>query len=444
MEDQRSNRSRAIILIVLLLFGGGALYWSQTKPSEPNPAPVAAVVPNPEPQPEDVAPKPQSPAAASVPDVAAPSFDIVRIEEDGAALVAGRAEPGEDVSLVVDGVVVAKGQADASGAFLILTELKPSTKSQSLSLETDGSDAPTDVPAAEVIVAQVIGADAPVLEDPLVAPVQDSIPNLSSKPASKPTSESNPGANPEAAVDVAGNAVTPKAAEPPKTTLPLTTQAAAQMLPQPQLAQVQTQLLSQAPDARSAPLRPATPAVVISDAAGVRLLQAPQAPGAGPKVMVNVALDSITYDVNGDVVLAGRSAADPANEPRNVRIYLDNRPIAEAPVAPDGHYSIDLPKVDVGVYTLRIDEVSKQGAVTSRVETPFKREDPKRLADLSNSKEAGVSQQVSTVQPGATLWAIARERYGEGTAYLKIFSANADIIRDPDLIYPGQVFDLPD
>ncbi len=47
------------------------------------------------------------------------------------------------------------------------------------------------------------------------------------------------------------------------------------------------------------------------------------------------------------------------------------------------------------------------------------------------------------MQAGDTLWAIARERYGEGVLYVQVFEANRDAIRDPDLIYPGQVFDLP-
>jgi nucleoid-associated protein YgaU len=49
-----------------------------------------------------------------------------------------------------------------------------------------------------------------------------------------------------------------------------------------------------------------------------------------------------------------------------------------------------------------------------------------------------------TVQPGSTLWAISRERYGQGILYVEVFEANRDKIRDPDLIYPGQVFALPE
>ncbi len=50
---------------------------------------------------------------------------------------------------------------------------------------------------------------------------------------------------------------------------------------------------------------------------------------------------------------------------------------------------------------------------------------------------------IVTVQPGNTLWQIARDRYGEGILYVRVFDANRGQIRDPDLIYPGQVFDLP-
>jgi nucleoid-associated protein YgaU len=49
-----------------------------------------------------------------------------------------------------------------------------------------------------------------------------------------------------------------------------------------------------------------------------------------------------------------------------------------------------------------------------------------------------------TVQTGDTLWAISRERYGDGVLFVRVFEANRDSIRDPNLIYPGQVFSLPE
>jgi nucleoid-associated protein YgaU len=48
-----------------------------------------------------------------------------------------------------------------------------------------------------------------------------------------------------------------------------------------------------------------------------------------------------------------------------------------------------------------------------------------------------------TVQPGFTLWGIATRNYGSGYLYVQIYNANRDQIRDPDLIYPGQIFTVP-
>ncbi len=107
-----------------------------------------------------------------------------------------------------------------------------------------------------------------------------------------------------------------------------------------------------------------------------------------------------------------------------------------------------MPDVAAGVYTLRVDSLAPDGTVTSRVETPFLREEPAVLAAAGEkaAAEMAAGQRISaiTVQPGHTLWAIAEGRYGEGIEYWTIFRANRDQIRDPDWIYPGQVFTLPD
>ncbi len=50
---------------------------------------------------------------------------------------------------------------------------------------------------------------------------------------------------------------------------------------------------------------------------------------------------------------------------------------------------------------------------------------------------------MAIIRQGDNLWTIARRVYGEGIRYTQIFEANTDQIRNPDLIYPGQVFDLP-
>lgn len=175
-------------------------------------------------------------------------------------------------------------------------------------------------------------------------------------------------------------------------------------------------------------------AVLISDEDGVRVLQPPVSSDPAPEVMSVVALDTITYSQEGDVQLSGRGQGEGF-----VQVYLDNAPITTSRIQQDGNWRSELPEIDTGVYTLRIDEVDEDGNVTSRVETPFKREDKDVLA--SQGETDGV--RAVTVQTGNTLWAISRERYGEGTAYVRIFEANRDRIRDPDLIFPGQVFAIP-
>ena len=72
--------------------------------------------------------------------------------------------------------------------------------------------------------------------------------------------------------------------------------------------------------------------------------------------------------------------------------------------------------------------------VVARLEFPFQRADPKEI-------DSGTLLVV--VQPGNSLWRLARRTLGEGVRYTVIFQANRDRIRDPDLIYPGQVFEVP-
>ncbi len=53
-------------------------------------------------------------------------------------------------------------------------------------------------------------------------------------------------------------------------------------------------------------------------------------------------------------------------------------------------------------------------------------------------------QSVVTVQKGNHLWGFAKRFYGEGILYTLIYEANRDRINDPNLIFPGQVFTVPD
>ncbi|UWR51448.1 LysM peptidoglycan-binding domain-containing protein [Phaeobacter inhibens] len=203
------------------------------------------------------------------------------------------------------------------------------------------------------------------------------------------------------------------------------------------------------PAAATAPeTAPEQRAVLRSDASGVTLVQPPTPTLA--EAPETVALDTISYDAEGAVVLSGRVRSDAV-----VRAYLDNAAVADLPVDEEGRWSGVLPDVAPGIYALRLDALDTEGKVLSRLETPFKREAPEVLqpsleatatdATSPDAAPTGAKPLVRlvTVQEGDTLWAISRERYGDGLLYVRVFDANREAIRDPDLIYPGQVFSVP-
>lgn len=144
-----------------------------------------------------------------------------------------------------------------------------------------------------------------------------------------------------------------------------------------------------------------------------------------------LSLDAIDYGQAGkNLGLSGR--APPGTE---VRVYLDNRFIGRATADEKGIWRLN-PGIDIpsGLYRMRVDRVDSAGKVVARVELPFSRAEP--VSGLADGT-------VVFVQPGNSLWRLARRSYGEGLRYTEIYEANKDQIRNPDLIYPGQVFVLP-
>lgn len=156
------------------------------------------------------------------------------------------------------------------------------------------------------------------------------------------------------------------------------------------------------------------------------LLQGPARAGDGtPRLSVDV----VDYDTTGKVVLAGRAPPD-----TTVQVYIENKLIGRAQSNAAGRWML-IPQgtLPPGLYTLRLDELAADGRVAMRIEIPFQR------AEIESTDPA---QTMVVVQPGDSLWRIARRAHGLGTAYTVIYEANKDQIRDPDLIYPGQVFSL--
>ena len=427
--------------------------------------------------------------------LSAPKFDVVRIEDDGSALIAGQAQGRGHVVLSVDGVELPEARADltGNGQFVIFAFLPATADQQSLKLHLYAQDGSGPVVSAQTVFV----APAPVATsatDSTAAPVEEAV--------------------------AASESVAPESEAPAETETTDETNDATETDIEVETAPTQTASTEAPEDAA-----PAT--VILADEDGVRVLQDGTPSAANPAVTI----DTISYSSNGDVILGGRGQAG-----NFVRIYLDNQSIATSKISANGYWSLELSDIEPGIYTLRVDELNATGDVVSRAETPFKREAAEELAELmapetepeepsvevpsQNVAEAQSAQadapssdapetaaetvadtgsdtapdtsvtqvevtvqaevaelnpqdeqssdgetvateaqpadtasvlrtpsqtfRVRTVQPGSTLWAIAKESYGAGIEYFKVFEANKERIRDPDLIYPGQVFEIPD
>ena len=152
------------------------------------------------------------------------------------------------------------------------------------------------------------------------------------------------------------------------------------------------------------------------------------APSAGESFPLTV--DSVDYDDLGNLHISGH-----ARPGALVQLYLDNGFIGLTETGGDGAWTLSPGKqVEPGLYTLRADQVNERGKVLARVSLPFSRAEP--LTDM-------VPGTFVIVQPGNSLWRLAQRTYGSGIQYAVIFEANRDQIKDPDLIYPGQVFTMP-
>lgn len=369
----------------------GALGWWWLAP-EPlgREAPAISAPQAPSPSPEAAGPRasagdgdPET-VVAGIGSVAAsppPAFDLVLVEPDGLTVIAGRAAPEVEVAAMLDGVEIGRARADAAGRFALVTEAPPAPLTRELRLQAGGREA------------------APVLSDEVVL-VLPPLTRAAPRPDDAPAAESSGAAAPPTATDAAAP-VEPADAAPP----------------------------ADAPTARAEASAP--PVLLRADPEGLALIDAA---ALGPAAAVT--LDAIRYSDDGAVEVQGRGVPG-----RTARVYADDLRLTDAPIGADGGWRAALAGLtEPGRYLLRVDEVSAAGRVESRIESPFLREAPEVLAAAAaTDRPARI-----TVQPGANLWTIARARYGRGVDYILIHEANRDRIRDPDLIYPGQIFDLPE
>ena len=164
--------------------------------------------------------------------------------------------------------------------------------------------------------------------------------------------------------------------------------------------------------------------------AGARALQVPGGEKPSGAAGRALALEVVEYDAAGQVALAGRG--EPGAE---LKLFLDERAVATGKVGADGQWSLHPDdRIAPGRYALRIDELRANGQLAGRISVPFQR---------AAAPVDGKPGEWLVVQPGHSLWRIARQTYGSGVRYTEVYAANRGQIANPDLIYPGQVFQLP-
>ncbi|WP_270933745.1 LysM peptidoglycan-binding domain-containing protein [Falsiroseomonas oryzae] len=320
-------------------------------------------------------------AEAAAPAVEPPRFDVVRVGARGAVVVAGRAAPGAEVALLDDGREIGRARADGRGEWVILPAepLRPGSRQFTLLGRLGGAE----LSGPDVVVVLVPDPPAMVTEAQQGA----------NGPRAEPTTSVQSGAS-----------------------------APAVLRQDPAVTEV-----ARGESARSGDAAPplGQPLVVLlpSSVAPPRVLQ-------GPTPQQGLALGQVDYDDAGAIRFAG-SAAPGAT----VRVYVNDRHAGDARADGQGRWALAPEEaIAVGRHRLRLDQLAAAGAVAARIELPFQRD---QLPD------GMVPEGRVVVQPGNNLWRMARAAYGRGTRFTVIYEANREQIRNPNLIFPGQVFAMP-
>ncbi|MEX6632111.1 LysM peptidoglycan-binding domain-containing protein [Hyphococcus lacteus] len=314
-----------VIIIILLLIVLGFIGWKAAEkfkiidsPQDQSSEQPAPVTPTDEPSDQIAEPT-------------LPSFDIVRVDRTGYAVIAGRAKPGSDVTIYANDEVLEKAEVDRDGSWVVATDTPLDAGPVELALSMKTADG-TTIRSEDTILIYVPEREGDL---PLVL------------------------------------RTTPGGA---------------------------TEVLQDPRDA---------------------------AEGLGP-----LSLDVIDYDDTGAVIFSGR--ADPG---RVVQLFINRRLIGQVAADEEGKWMIAPEiQVDPGVYQLLVIQLDEDGRPEYAIELPFERATLDQI-ELRDGKVI--------VQPGNSLWRIARRAYGRGAQYTIIYEANVDQIRDPDLIYPGQIFEVP-
>lgn len=166
---------------------------------------------------------------------------------------------------------------------------------------------------------------------------------------------------------------------------------------------------------------------------------------------VTVTVDAVEAE-RGTVYVAGT-----AETGRVVQVYVGDQLLGSVEAGSNGRWLVQGPMaLDAGAVEVRADMVGADGKVISRAAVTFEKEAEAivltKVEATGSAATEGASSQASVEKPlpnviirkGDNLWRISRRLYGSGFRYTTIYQANRGQIRNPDLIYPGQVFLTPE
>lgn len=436
----QANEMRGTIAIIGAAAAGvvavlvGTLYWVWPDGGAPsrNTASPQASVQQPA-LPQASAPPPAKTAEKGPDSPIAPSFDLVRVEPDGESVIAGRAAPGATIELLRGDQVHARAVADASGLFAIVPPALPPGSHQ-VALQSIAPDGVRQRSEQSVTVVIDAGKGRPLVT--LTSPDKPTV-LLSNPEPPEPKVAETPKGEPNAA--------------------------------EPKTAEAKAEEAKPA-DAKSAEAKPAEAKPAETPGAGSAAPQqqasaTPEAaPAAQPAPRPEIKIESVETE-SGKLFVSGLSAPG-----ATVRLYLNETLIAPGGAGGDGKVSFSIGSgVKPGDYRIRLDDVDPvSGQVKSRAEVGFTV--PAQVASAGSEapvsapagdaqaggQAAAVEAQIAAagtvvvpnintaiVSRGDNLWRISQRIYGKGLRYTVIYGANQDQIRNPDLIYPGQIFVLP-
>jgi nucleoid-associated protein YgaU len=437
--------------------------------------------------------RPTTAAAAPTP-ASTPAFDVVRVEPSGEAVVAGRAAPGAQVDLSDDGKTIGAVVANDAGQFVILPPtFAPGRHPLRLSAKVGGG-APQ---VSDVVVVEVAGTPAAVAAAPAAKP-SPAVAKPAPQPtvaAAAPTPVANAGPTPTAAASAAAPTPTPAtsaaASTPTPAAAPVPAATATIVVAVISVRPVDPaglEAVGSAPPGAHVRLRlnNAVLAEVIAgpdgewrltiergvtagdyvleaavvDAAGTVLARAespfvyPQreavasaapaaSPAAAPASPVTVGPTPAVVGPTPAVVGPTPAASTPAASTPGA-----STPVATAPPTPSPTATIAAAEPTPAASAAAIPvapapapsaSVAAEPAPSTPAQTPAAGETPVATAAHAVVPEV----RAYTVVKGDNLWDLAIKYYGDGLRYADIFSANASQIRDPNLIYIGQIFVVP-